>query len=548
MRSGVRRGTLIALGLSALLLGALAGCAQAPVHSVLAPTPAVSASGASRGASVAALPRVELRLELDDDFIRPLRSLLPEHPIDEKEVVAMLPGALGHEWKAALGEFDRYEVRRAKAPDSAAWTGQPAKQVERVIERLRAAGATGGKTPTSPGATPFAAALLQARLARILISRSAGPGDRARGQALEADLGGRFEQAASQAPLESEARSLAFYEGARAYERAGRDVDAALLWDSLARTGAPDRRAEALTRLGLLLLDGPRDALDRAEASLTAALEDPGAMDPPVRAAATHGRMLAVYRLRRWGEVMQDASRYLELPATQGAPTIGTEGALRLAVDAAERFDAGDPLALPSISPRVAQDIALRLAWRAVRRADLSRATGLAQAALRRAPDALHAPNALRTLIAVAARSGDASASAELSQRLSTEYGPTSSWARVQREQRDRTGWPSEQVIADASRPAAPAAPETATEQVEAMTRALVRLCVEPVWWRARQPAAREASLELVALVTPGLPLVVTANHAPGQDALAGAVECVQRLGPAFLARTPASVHAAVRF
>jgi hypothetical protein len=513
------------------------------------PAPAASAPPAPSEP----LPTHTFRAQLDDDFVRPLAERPPTRELDPG-LVSLLPprarkpttDALASLVPPAIGEAP---PRPKPAAPTAARPGKGAgsranPRLDAALVALRAEASRRG----APPATWLFRGYLAEQLAAELALSPEAAGASAEVSALLDEAQQAYERAQS-SPADSAIGKEARYRLGvflMSYSRGDRGLAIAR---ELVALGDPS--PDTLYRLGWLLSTGPQGDPRQAAEAFTRGLESKAPAPAGLRVGMMHGLMLATYRQLRFDEALRVSVRVLGALPPYEAPTTLTDGALRVAADSVERLGGLPGVGRLADAPRPPPEALMRLAWRAVRRRDLAEAASLAGLVLERAPLDWRAPQAQKALVAIADRSGDAALTDSLRKQLVERFGPQSSWAAEQRRRRDPQGRPSDQSIGDASKP--PAAPrhEAPGAEVEGRVRALVRLCLEPDWWRV-PPAARLGEEGVViavsASVVPGQSPVVKASVASGGVPLEQTLACLQQLGPSHLAGAPASVSARIKY
>lgn len=525
------------------LLSPLALLACSPLEPTVPASPAVASVTASAPAPPrpAPLPEVSLQIELDDDFVRPIWPSFVRAPLLVESVSPELSPASKKRLVTVLDQL--------RAADEAAAKGEaadPKKAKRRAAALSSAADALLAEATKSDKAGAWlSTAYLFDRLMSLPDGERPEPGLLVQMRAKAADAFARATAATEvSSPLGKQAREHA---SAFLFARGIGDRGKADLL-ALVDAGAPP--AETLYRLGYLLSMGEQAKPDQAEALFRRGIDDPREASGELKLALAHGVMLSAYRQGKFDEALRTAMKILWVLPPLDPPTILSDGAMRLGADCVEQL--GGVAALDRLGGAPPQpEILLRVAWRAVRRGDLAGALDAAKVVLSRWPLDWRAPQAQKIVIAVADRRGDAAAAEDARKHLVDDYGPASLWAEEQRKRRDSLGRPSDQALHDAALPPAPPKAEDDQMNLEGRVKTLVRLCLEPDWWRVPTPmrAGEEGvALSVSAKVVPGERPTVEARVVAGEVKLDRVLSCVAKQGPSHLEGAPASVSVRVRY
>lgn len=501
-----------------LVLPLACGCAAAPPPP---PPPLVSApASASASASAppsAPVPVVELRWKIEDDFVHSAVERVEPRAFDAALVAGQLPAGQ----RRLFSELAHVEKGKNTAPEARA------PEAAELISKLEA---------SARGKNPRAAA---AWLAAAWLTERWRPAPKKGDEGWQPRATRSYASAVAGAPVSEPIGALARYQQAIFLHRLSRDDRGKSALQALL-DGPAELQPEAIARLGLVLLTGPGASPEQAAEMFRRGLQSRAPMSVGLRGALVHGLMLASYRQSQHSAALEEALDFLRGFRSTGAPSIPVEGALRVGADSLEQGALEAALARPT-APELSE-VLLRAAWRSVRREDFPTAERVASQVLAAAPMDWQAPNALRILIASAEGAGQLVVAEERRARLIRDFGVTSPWAEAQRAGRASDGWPSDTVIAAASKPPPRPPPEAPAARAENRARALVRLCVEPHLWRL--PAEASVAVTLDVDVSPDGVAKVSSALRPADAPLEGVRRCIERLGPAHFQKSPASVRA----
>ena len=311
----------------------------------------------------------------------------------------------------------------------------------------------------------------------------------------------------------------------------GGDGDGALAEVEGLMAHAPaEQRYELHARHGLLL--GYQNEHKKAAEALGRALDQPEGKDEPVpRAQLRLARVVAEYRGGRFREALALALTELDRGPSRSAPFSGRAGPeLRLAADALERL--GQDVEGLSAKPETRAALSSELSLRALHRHDRKRAIDQANSAIKLS--AQSAADAFSVLIALAKQKGDSERARELEEqkKQSHAYGSYGNFGvlallggRDAAPEHDERNALKEDAKADAKRNVA----------------SLLRLCLEPSFWRLPERGGKQALDVHAALKDDGSIQVEVSGDAPAEIS-----DCLKSMGPSVLARAPTSIRARV--
>lgn len=305
---------------------------------------------------------------------------------------------------------------------------------------------------------------------------------------------------------------------------AGEHEDALTELEALLAKAGADQKYELHARHGLLL--GASGEHLRAAEAFSRALSEPETKDEPVqRSELSVARIVAQYRAGRWSEALVLALP--ELDRSSPNPfSFASHPELRIAADCIERL--GKEVDGVRAKDATKASLLGELALRALHRHDQKRATELASRALELSEAS--AEEAFKVLIAVAKQKGDAARASELEARK-LKARPRAAFASGIL---GLLGAKSDPAFDEES-----ALGEDAKPDAKRNVASLVRLCLEPSFWKLPERGGKEA-LDLVAkLKDDGSIEVEVSGEAP-----AAISDCLRAMGPKVLARAPGSIRA----
>jgi len=590
-----------------LLVAALGGCgADVPAAprtpAAPAPSSAVTVARAAPTAAVPATPRpsVEVVLTQFHRFVTLSLARLRPRRIDDAALSALLPSALRPRFEGEVAApQDLRKIASAVYETRAAWLEcldrkcPQAEARERAQERARdrLTSAADRASKRHEGAiSAFERALASSPSAAVAIGLArlheiARELDDIATENNPAEIGFDY------GDLPPDNASYASTEAIEAYARAkalapatdllgfharyGIAVHRTMMGDAAAARvelralapAAPDAfRVEVLFRLGVVEGAGPDADHAKAAAAFRAALvgagRSPTGTAPPTPDVVTRedlGRALLVaeYRAGHFAEALTAALADLDAPAAPAGKKIAIDfsrrgslspdGAARLAADCVERL--GPAADLGAATPETFADVMGHLALRRFFRGDADGALSAAEAAIAKAPDAGESSDAYDVLIAIASRAGEGSRVAELTARK----------AKVARRSVQAGGFgllgllrPGSTVEDEERGFLAGKPPQNAPGSPQQRSVAsLVRLCLEPTFWRIPPPRRRgkskldaERVVEITARAFDQRPVQVEA--AVSGPPVEGLVECLRTVGPTVLIGAPNSLSARV--
>lgn len=291
-------------------------------------------------------------------------------------------------------------------------------------------------------------------------------------------------------------------------------------------------RFELFARQALLL--GHQGEHQQAAEAFARALAEPEVKGEAVsRAQLRSARVVAEYRAGRFKEALALALAELDRarPSQLAFVTASTAPELRLAADAVERL--GVEVESLSATAETRARLLGELALRAAHRHDVKRAAALAGQAVALSPKS--SADAFSVLIALAKQKGDDARARELEEQKKAAGA--------------YLGVGAMGILAALGSPPKTASEHDERKALDADAKAdgkrnvasLVRLCLEPSFWRLPLRGGEHAVDVDATLLDDGSIQVEVAGDVPAEIA-----DCLRSMGPKVLAHAPASIKAHV--